>query len=102
MTTDIQSDTDFYWTTSLQNLPILCFFGEVCRIFGLAESYDIDQESHIMRHKVWETRGLYYHYQVNREKKAHADVIIVCTREETRDIILEILFRMAEKRRNKS
>ena len=94
MTTDTQTNPDFYWTTSQQNLPIIRLFGEVCKTFGFPESDDTISG---VRHKIWESRGLYYHYQASREKKDYADVIIVCTKEKTRDIILEILSIMREK-----
>ncbi|MBY8998934.1 MAG: hypothetical protein KGD60_14500 [Candidatus Thorarchaeota archaeon] len=98
MTTDTQVDTNFYWTVSLQNLPILLFFGEVCKTFGFPESYDTRDSIPGMRHEVWENRGLYFTYLDNRRQKENADVIIVCTKEETRDGILRVLSRMAKKR----
>ena len=104
MTTEIQTNTDFRWEIGLHNLPILLFFGEVCKTFGFPSSYDIRHDTSGFIQEVWEHRGLYYYYPdlKNRKNKNHADVNIVCTKEETRDIILEILSGMAEKRRNKS
>ena len=101
MTTDTQVDTNFYWMASLQNLPILLFFGEICKAFGFPGSYNNRHTIPGMIQEVWEDRGLYYHYMDNREQKDHADVIIVCTREETRDSILRVLSRMAKKRQQK-
>ena len=98
MTTDIQVDNNFYWTVSLHNLPILLFFGEVCKVFGFPGSYNTRHTIPGMVQEVWEDRGLYYHYQTNRDQKERADVIIVCTREETKDSILGVLSRMAKKR----
>lgn len=98
MTTDTQAVTNFYWMASLQNLPILHFFGEVCKVFGFPKSCDTRDAIPGMRHEVWEDRGLYFTYLSNREQKDHADVIIVCTKEETRDSILGVLSRMAKKR----
>lgn len=95
MTSDTQGDTTFYWTISLQNQPILQLFGDVCKAFGFPESDDTISG---VRHKIWEDKGMFLLYPSNRKQKENADVIIVCTREKTRDIILEILSRMAEKK----
>lgn len=94
-------DPTFFWMASLQDLPILHFFGEVCKVFGFPESYDTRDAIPGMRHEVWETRGLYFTYLDNREQKENADVIIVCTKEETKDSILRVLSRVAKKRQRR-